>query len=162
MSWNTVLTFVEGQGAREVLARLPEFSRQRGTISFEEASSVQNEGLACAETPGWAVLCHSLALAQREFSNQLPSRRVLTLLLGGAGTVYGFSLFKDGERVRELISADFEVVEESGDPLPEETAFQDGEHDEDWLFGLMEAITGLTLDDLMDLPFTLWHEGGEA
>lgn len=159
MSWNTVLTFVEGQGAREVLARLPEFSVRRGTISFEEASSVQNDGLAYAEVSGWAVLCHSLALADLELGDRLTSGRVLTLLLGGAGTVYGFSLSEESERVRELIYADFEAVEESGDPLAEEADVSGGEHDEDWLFGLMESVTGLTLDDLLDLPFTLWSKG---
>ena len=159
MSWNTLLAFVEHLNPEQVLALLPEYTVQARALAFEAASSVTLDGVALAGTPGWTVLCSPLDEpfpGEAFLTRASAGGRALLLTLAGTGGVYGFSLFAGGEHVREVVYADFELVEEQGAPLPQEPAgseYQEFGHQEDWLFGLMEALTGLTLNTLAALEY---------
>ena len=156
MSWNTLLAFVEHLNPEQVLALLPGYTVQAQTLAFEAASSASLDGVALTGTPGWTVLCSPLdePFPDEAFLTRASmGGRVLLLTLAGTGGVYGFSLFADGRHVREVVYADFELAEEQGAALPEEPA--ESEYQEDWLFDLMEALTGLTLNTLAALEYQL-------
>lgn len=154
MSWNTLLVFVEHLNPEKVLALLPEYTVQAQVLTFEAASSARLDGVALAGAPGWTVLCTPLDAPFPDevfLTRASAGGRVLLLTLAGTGGVYGFSLFALGEHVREVVYADAELADEQGEQLPEESA--ESEHQEDWLFGLMEALTGLHLGTLAALDY---------
>lgn len=159
MSWNTVLTFAQGIGPDQIEGVLAGFKASGGTTSFEQATSLSAQGLAVGRAADWTVLCHSADLPVPDedlLSRASAGGQALVLILGGTGDVYGMQLLRLGQLLREQIVSEGETVQESGEPIPEEAGLDAAEHDEDWLFGLMEAVTGLTLDDLMPLPFEVW------
>jgi hypothetical protein len=159
VSWNTVLTFAQGTGPGQIGGVLAGFTASGASTSFDQATSLGSQGLAVGQAADWTVICHSADLPIPDEDLLIRASaggQVLVLILGGTGDVYGMQLLRRGQLLREQIVSEGETVQESGEPMPEEAGLDAADHDEDWLFGLMEAVTGLTLDDLMPLTFEVW------
>jgi hypothetical protein len=72
--------------------------------------------------------------------------RVAGFLLSGLTTTYAFRLYEDGVECRYIRYVDWEITIDSGRPLPEEADLPEPalEHDDLWIFTLLERITGVT------------------
>ncbi|MEU8239054.1 hypothetical protein AB0C07_12470 [Actinoplanes missouriensis] len=73
----------------------------------------------------------------------------LVVFLSSVSSTYGFTLFRNGERTRHYVYADGVAVEDEGTPLPVESeiALPSWGLDEDFLWSIITAVTGLRYDE---------------
>lgn len=159
MGWNTSALLVRDRSADQALALLGGSGRFRPTsesVTADVASShrLGPGRLAIAADQGWCWLwdpdqqyvpaTYDLG-GVASAATVLAGTRALTVLFGGASTIYGFWLHEDGELVRRVVCQDGWPVEEAGQPLP----FESGLAPEDWsggdaLWQVITSVTGLT------------------
>lgn len=147
MGYNTAFVMVEGVSAAGAMDLFDSrfdaadmFASPTEPIRFEAAiSSDLHPDLALGEAGGWAVFCNpSWGLMSSGFPLAAArDRRVLTALLGSADSRFECGWFVGGaERPEAVVSAGAELVIPAWGP------------DEDFVFGVMERLTGLTFRDL--------------
>ncbi|MRH92394.1 hypothetical protein GFY24_34070 [Nocardia sp. SYP-A9097] len=76
--------------------------------------------------------------------------RALAWVTNSASTVHGFAWYVDGAPLRRIVFAEGEVVDESGERIPEEDSAPEP-LSEDYVFEMMVRLTGQG-----------WSDGGEA
>lgn len=148
MSWHAGAVLIRGDHTADVVGLLNTLgitgAEPGEPISFEEASSSDNPGVAVGFGSGWTALwgCVPLwAVGDDELADVARSADVFWMLLEGASDTAGFSWWADGKRVRDWLCQAGEVVKDEGRRLPEERkAFADGDH-EQAVLNLMERLT---------------------
>ena len=104
--------------------------------------------LFAAETGGWAqVWDPSMALV----TSCEPPGDALTVVFSSVASSYAYTLFQDGEVVRELVYVDAVAVVDTGTPLPVEATVKipSWGPDEDFLWAVIEAVTGTGYSDTL-------------
>lgn len=154
MGWNASGFIVAGEfdpGA------LPDIRRRTGERAEFPTGSSAVAGLGVARLGGWTVVADpDLDVVFDDAALEaIPAPRVLTFFAHSVSDTYGFAWFADGRLRRRLITAESDVVEEAGEALPEES--HRGEFvDEDFVFDLIERLTGLGWDAVAEAEYEIW------
>ncbi|WP_327004903.1 hypothetical protein OHA72_59515 [Dactylosporangium sp. NBC_01737] len=157
MGWNTSALFVRDVSAADAVAVLAPATQDPGDapVGADEATSGLADGvLFAAEAGGWAqVWDPSMELAPACD----PPGTALTVVFSSVTSSYAFTLFADGEVVRELVFVDGEPVVDTGTPLPVEESVEvpSWGPDEDFLWSVIEAVTGAGYQETQQ--FHRWH-----
>jgi len=156
MAYNTAFLLIAGVTAAEAMALFDAadmFAPAEAKVGFEEASSLfLHPNLAVGDVKGWAVLWNANGqILRSDFPAAVSrGRRVLTCLLSSGDSRYGFSCFVDGAMRRSIVYKLNKVVDETGTKLSEEIGLTVPRWgpDEDFIFGVMERLTGVSFGDL--------------
>lgn len=160
MGYNTAFLMVEGlmaAGAAGLLEALFDaadlFTPAEDEVGFEAASSqFLHPNLALGAVGGWAVFWNPNAQLLRSDFPQAVSRgrRALAGLLGSVDSRYGFHYYVDGVTRRGIVYEGNTILEKIGAALPEEggLAAPVWGPDEDFVFGIMAQMTGVSWNDL--------------
>jgi len=82
---------------------------------------------------------------------------VLSMICEGVSGTYGFSVFKNGEKMRSLLSVDGEIVDSYGAPLPEEGDASDDELSEGRVVEILQKL-GFSYESLTKAnEYILYH-----
>ncbi|MEV4517345.1 hypothetical protein AB0K00_51380 [Dactylosporangium sp. NPDC049525] len=157
MGWNTSALFIQNASTADAVAVLTPtaLARDGRLVGVDEATSGLADGvLFAAETGGWAQVWDpsmELALACE------PPGNALTVVFSSVTSSYAFTLFTAGEVVRELVYVDGDPVVDTGTPLPVEASveFPSWGPDEDFLWTIIEAVTGTGYQETQ--LFQTWH-----
>ncbi|GAA3204803.1 hypothetical protein ACFO1B_55830 [Dactylosporangium siamense] len=156
MGWNTSALFVQGSSTAEAVALLAAAQLEPGRlVGADEATSGLADGvLFAAEAGGWVQVWDPAM----EFAPICePPGTALTVVFASVASSYAFTLFEDGEVVRELVYADAEPVVDAGTPLPVEATVEipSWGPDEDFVWAVIEAVTGTGYQDSQQ--FEVWR-----
>ncbi|GAB3825074.1 hypothetical protein ACFPIJ_64040 [Dactylosporangium cerinum] len=156
MGWNTSALFVQGSSTAETVALLAAARLDPAQlVGADEATSGLADGvLFAAEVGGWTqVWDPSMVLAPACD----PPGTALAVIFSSVASTYAFTLFADGEVVRELVYADAEPVVDTGTPLPVEATVEipSWGPDEDFVWAVIEAVTGTGYQDSQ--RFEVWR-----
>ncbi|MFI5937903.1 hypothetical protein [Actinoplanes sp. NPDC051494] len=126
---------------------ITEFSGE--LVAAEQATSAHEpEALYAADPGGWAQVWNPMMDLVMGWE---PTDRAdaLVVFFSSVSSTYGFTLFTEGERTRHYVYAEGAVVEDEGTPLPVEAeiALPSWGPDEDFLWSIITAVTGLRYDD---------------
>lgn len=129
-----------------------------GMISFDDAVSVQNEGLAVADSEGWTVLWGGLVLYLIEDSNianMATGTEIFQITLeGGSGTA-GFTLWSQGRKSRNWLRQSGQQLIEEGDPLACEQEALSNRDEEQAVLQILQSMT-LPLEKLSAIPYQMY------
>lgn len=145
MGWNLLITVVENTTPAELreVGMMPVGE----TISGEEASLSGFDGIAAAQFgPHTVLLNPSCELFGQLSDLEVPRRRdtrIVSAVFGSTSDTYVWSV-ESAAGSRQLVSAGHEIVDDTGDALPQEEQLAD--LDEDSLFDLLERTTGFGND----------------
>ncbi len=163
MGYNTASLMIEGVSAADALAVFEAadmFAPAENTAGFEEASSLSlHPNLAVGDVKGWAVFWNASGQILRSgFPAEVSrGRRSLSCQLSSVDSQYGFSYFVDGVCRRSIVYELNDAIKESGTLLPEEVGFATSSWgpDEDFVFGIIERLTGISLNDLQEASYSV-------
>ena len=137
-----------------------------GEVGFD----LQGGGIRLGEVGGWSVILGSpealwphLETLSAKLAAQSPGRKIFFWLTESAsGTVF-FELHENGELRRKWAEGEGTVLEDVGEPIPEEAGVVDREnhesgplHDEWTVMEIAEKLTGLSVDQQCDLEGPLY------
>lgn len=160
MAWNCVLHCVMDCSLDELLA---DGWRLAGPmVQAEEAVTGGYDGLAARQVGPHVVLL-STTFLEPDLSEELADGgyEVVTAAFSGVSDIYQWSV--DGpDTDRNLVVAEGEVIQDEGEPTPEEAALASLDAlDEDALFDLFQDRTGIGLEDWIDEEAQpIRHTGG--
>jgi|GEM_PF-3806493 len=162
MGWNTTVVLAEHVTAEQIEAILPDvFFITTTSISWEDASSSRlAPNLAFGHYQDWALIYDpnaKFAYDERIITNLSQYGRTFVCTTHSVASVYGFYYAMDGQILRKVMRQDSTLVENDGNPLPEEQQLN-WDDEEDAIFELAQRVTGLNLTDsvtLGSIPFTL-------
>ncbi|MFF3866770.1 hypothetical protein [Micromonospora sp. NPDC001898] len=146
MGWNTSAVFVAGH---DPLAMLTSAATATGEeVHGDEATSGLRHGVVyTARTGQWHELWDpSLVYVTTEID--LTGRRALSVVFSSVSSSYGFTYHDGHTLARRLVYADGEPVVNEGAPLPVEQGltFPEWGPDEDFVWAVIDDITGITFD----------------
>jgi hypothetical protein len=149
MGWNTSVLFRQGVTADEAVDDLAitEFSGE--LVGAEQATSaLKPDALYAAESGGWAQVWNPMMDVVMSWEPTEPAT-ALVVFFSSVSSTYGFTLFTNGERSRHYVYAEGAIVEDEGTPLPVEAeiAVPSWGPDEDYLWSIVTAVTGLRYDE---------------
>jgi hypothetical protein len=149
MSWHTNALFIRGNFSDDydrLLKKLALEGAVAGSmVSFEDASSSFNDGVAVGTVNDWAVLFGTFVLLTVDVDAVAKIAKkcdIFQMTLEGASGTAGFTWWSGGKVVRSWMCQDGEVVTNEGKPLPaEKKAFvkNDGEQ------GVLQMLLSLTV-----------------
>ena len=160
MGWNTSALFVRGRSIDDVLGFLPD------VFAYEPTGQEVSADTAWSTTPGarlylaregdWCQLWDPdqrfpprvERIIDTDGPGTLRGTKALAVLFSGVISRYALWLYDDGDLARHVCYHDGEPVERFGDPLPIEAEIEipSWGPDEDFLWGVIKAVTGLTAD----------------
>ena len=146
MGWNTSALFVRGEDA---LSLLPVSTTATGATadSYQATtSSGQGDVVYVAQTGQWQQLWDP---SMRYVVDSALGHNTLSVFFSSVSSTYGFTLVREGHLVRQAIYADAEMVVNKGEPLPVESEIPipSWGPDEDWVWAIVNHVTGLTYDE---------------
>ncbi|GAA0525634.1 hypothetical protein GCM10010172_02630 [Paractinoplanes ferrugineus] len=148
MGWNTSVLFRQGVTADEAVDDLAitEFSGEL-VEAGQATGALKPEALYAADPGGWAQVWNPMMDLVMGWEPTDPGT-ALVVFFSSASSTYGFTLFTDGERIRHYVYADGVAVEDEGTPLPAEAEVPvpSWGPDEDFLWSIITAVTGLRYD----------------
>jgi hypothetical protein len=161
MGWNTSALFVMDRSADDLLDFLPDASGYRLTderVGVEQATSssprerlyLADDGTRCQLwDPDLQFVVGVDAMIESGGARFLNGTRALAVIFSSVTSMYGFWLYDDGDLVRRAIYESGELIDSVGRPLPDESDITIPEwgHDEDFVWTMIEKITGLTYSD---------------
>lgn len=162
MSWHALLIVVRGRSLDDLLAA--GFTASTDSMTGEEA--LDSQQLAAVVCGSDLVLIDG-TLEQVDLGQELAGRlqtEVVTAIFEGTSSSYVWQL--NGPAVdRMLVSSDGRIGVDRGAPVPEEAGASGAAEapllDEDRLFELVAARTGVTVEDWFDQPaVALTRRGG--
>ncbi|MBU2667159.1 hypothetical protein KOI35_26990 [Actinoplanes bogorensis] len=156
MGWNTSVLFVRDRTADEAVDELAitEFSGE--LVEADQATSaLKPDALYAADSGGWAQVWNPRMDVVMGWEPTGPAD-ALVVFFSSVSSTYGFSLFTNGERTRYYVFAEGVAVEDEGTPLPVEAeiAVPTWGPDEDFLWSIITAVTGLRYDE--DLRYRVY------
>jgi hypothetical protein len=161
IGYSTAFLMVEGlttAEAMDLFNAADMFAPAGSQIGFEEAFSLSlDPNMAVGDVKGWAVFWNgSGQILRSEFPAEVSrGRRSLGCQLISGDSQYGFSYFVNGALRRSIVYELNAVLDEVGLQLSEEIGFAVAEWgpDEDFVFGVMERLTGISLGDLQEASY---------
>src|SRR6476646_7678347 len=121
MSWHTGAVLIHRDYSADVVGLLGTLgipgAEPGGPISFEEASSSDNEGVAVGHGHGWTALWGGVPLwgvSDDGLADVARSADVFWMLLEGASDTAGFSWWTDGKRARDWLCQAGETIKDEG------------------------------------------------
>jgi hypothetical protein len=134
-----------------------------GPIDFDTATSIGvldalegGLGAAVTRVGDWTSIWGPLLVADSDAVSRLSeSGAALTLMLEGASGTAGFEWYRDGALLRQWSVQEGTVIEDEGEPLPEEAEAATGD-DEGRVLFLLERLV-LPLGVLSDALYTLYR-----
>jgi hypothetical protein len=157
MSWHATALFIKADYSMDHVGLLSKLgfdgAEGAGEISFDDAASSSNDGVAIGTADGWTILVGSLMLMTVDpdgVAAIAESADVFEMILEGASDTAGFTCYSGGKLKRDWMSQEGEVIKDEGAPLPEEKkAFGKSKRDgEQAVLALAEALT---------LPYEKWE-----
>ena len=157
MSWHATALVINADYSMDhagLLSKLGFDGAEAGdAISFDDAASSDNDGVAIGTADGWTILVGSLMLMIVDpdgLAEVAKTADVFQMILEGASDTAGFTWYSGGKLKREWMSQEGEVFKNEGTPLPEEKkAFGKRKIDsEQAVLALAEALT---------LPYEKWE-----
>jgi hypothetical protein len=167
MSWHTSAILIRSDhlpGSALLLGQLGfPGATEVGPIDFDAATSVEvlddlegGLGAAVASVDGWVSICGPFLAADPDAAAHLSrGGAALTLMLEGASGTAGFEWFRDGHLLRRWLVQSGEVIDDEGDPLPEEAEAPDDDHEARVLYLL--GRLALSVGALGDADYTLYQ-----
>lgn len=146
MGWNTGILLADGIEPDAIAAALPDICYLTGDVlDWETASSsALAPRLAIGRFKGWGVLFDpNVRIAMDESAlAAVSTRRALMSIVSSVSNYYGFCYYEEGKHRRTLIRSGQKVIEDAGEPLPEEEplTWKDGE---DTIIALCKSLTGI-------------------
>ncbi|MEU0539622.1 hypothetical protein ABZ319_07105 [Nocardia sp. NPDC005978] len=110
-------------------------------------------GWTCIADPQFRVVFDDAAVQALSCSG-----RVLAWVTNSVSTVHGFAWYIGGVPVRRIVYAEGEVVDEHGQPLPEEASAPEPV-DEEFVFEMIARLTGLNFGVISAAPQSVWSCG---
>ncbi len=133
MSWHTSAILIRAERPSDQVALLDALgfpgATEVGPIDFESATSVMllealegGLGAAVAWVGGWVSIWGPFLVADPDALARQSSDGggALTLILEGASGTAGFEWFRDGTLLRRWLVQEGQIMQDEGDPLPEE------------------------------------------
>jgi hypothetical protein len=162
MGYHTNALFVRGASLENLAEHLPDIlfidDDEDNLIDYETASSGSLEpDCAAAVIKGWLVLWDPLGHLSRSERGEVfraglvGKGTALSVTMEGTTDSYGFRWITNGEVRRDLEYVESStVVEDTGTALSEEANINLPEwgRDADWVFTVVERLTGLSWEDL--------------
>jgi hypothetical protein len=149
MGWNTSVLFRQGVAADEAVDDLAitEFSGELVDAS-QATGSLRPDALYAADAGGWAQVWNPRMDVVMGWEPTDPGN-ALVVFFSSVSSTYGFTLFKNGEQTRNCVYAEGVAVADMGTPLPVEAtiAVPSWGPDEDFLWSIITAVTGLRYDE---------------
>jgi hypothetical protein len=149
MGWNTSVLFRQDVTADEAVDDLAITDFSGELVGADQATSaLKPDALYAAESGGWAQVWNPMMDVVMGWEPTDPAD-ALVVFFSSVSSTYGFTLFTNGERTRHYVYADGVAVEDEGTPLPveAETSLPSWGPDEDFLWSIITAVTGLRYDD---------------
>ena len=148
MSWHTNAILIRNDLSKDydgLFEKLGLIGGQAtGTVSFDDAASTFNEGVAVGTVDGLTALWGSLALVmvdEKALAKIAKKSNVLQIILEGTSSTAGFTWWNDGKVVRKWMRQDGEVIMNDGKPLREEKKAFIDEDDEQAVLRLLMSLT---------------------
>jgi hypothetical protein len=161
VGWNTSALFVENRTLEEVLGFLPDvfsYDPTGETVSALEAwAGSPGDRLYGAVSGGWCQIWDPdqrfaprvERILETDGAGTLEGTRAVALLFSSVTSTYAFWLYQDGALVRHATFESGKCIQEGGEPLAIESqvALPSWGHDEDFLWAVVTAVTGLDADE---------------
>jgi hypothetical protein len=148
VGWNTGVLFVRGLTTAEAVASLAEAETVGHTVEADVATSgAPADEAYAAVSGGWAQVWTTSIDLLEDYEPE-DDETALFGLFGSVSGIFGFRYFEDGEFRRQLLFSEGATVLDQGEPLPVEatTTFPDWGPDEDFVWSVIESVTGVRLD----------------
>jgi hypothetical protein len=151
MSFNMTVAVLRGTTLDEVGVPDPE------PLSFDEATSVEESRLTGSQLgPDTVLVDPMFGIQVAELAARL-GRQAYVVTFSGVADTYVVQATGPVERL--LVHAAGEVTDDEGEPLPEESALVGVDDPEDAHVAVLEALLGVTFDDLWDAEFVAFAPG---
>jgi hypothetical protein len=149
MSWHTTAILIKSDFSGDFPGLLDKLglhgAEPGGRVSFDEASSVSNDGVAAGTVDGWTALWGSVALFMvddNELAKIAKKADVFHMILEGASGSAGFSWYSGGKLVRDWMRQEGKIINNQGTPLPGEKKAFANRDDEQAVLHLLMSLTG--------------------
>jgi hypothetical protein len=146
MGWNTAALFAADH---DPLTLIDAGTTSAGeTVGGDEATSgLRHDVVYTAQTGKWHELWDP-SMEHVLTTNRLTGQVALTVIFASVSSSYGFAYYDGHGLARQIVYADGEPVVDEGEPLPAEASidFPSWGPDEDFVWAIIEAVTGLTFD----------------
>lgn len=145
----------EGVTVEAAITALGKGPRDTGTrlSGFAALSTDLGGGSAIGRVRPWTVLADPHLFVRHADVDTMAvlseGGRALGDLVNDISTTYGFWWYVGGAALRTVVYGEGELLEDMGERLPEELGLPDPTS-EVYAFELMERLTGLTLNDLLE------------
>jgi hypothetical protein len=152
MGWNTTALFLRGAAADEAVAALAPAEPTGEWVGLDEATLGQEwELLYAGQSGDWAQVWNPSG--EHVLTYRPDGSSALTGVFSSVATTYGFTLYVDGEPQRDFVYSEGETPVNVGAPLPVEAGIEvpSWGPDEDYLWAVIEAVTGATYDESLRL-----------
>ncbi|MFI5495927.1 hypothetical protein [Actinoplanes sp. NPDC051859] len=149
MGWNTSVLFRRDVTVDEAVDDLASTEFSGELVGADEATSaLKPDALYAAESDGWVQVWNPMMDVVMGWEPTDPAD-ALVVFFSSVSSTYGFTLFTNGERTRHCVYADGVAVEDEGTPLLVEAdiALPSWGPDEDFLWSIITAVTGLRYDE---------------
>ncbi|MEH1014063.1 hypothetical protein V6U90_13250 [Micromonospora sp. CPCC 206060] len=146
MGWNTSALFVADHDPLTLLTATTTATAEE-TDGAEATSGLRHDVVYTARTGQW----HELWDPSLEHVMSVPDlagHRALSVIFSSVTSSYGFSYHDGPTPARRIVYTDGQPVVDDGVPLPVEQGltFPDWGPDEDFVWAVIEEITGITFD----------------
>lgn len=159
MSWNTQVLFVEtGEAPADLAALIDDLGvlgepAATGEIDFLGAASMAElTDVAAVHVDGWVVIAGLPVALAGGFDEASAEAPIVVMMLGGAASVYAFSVYRGGKSVRELVEQEGAIIRDEGEPLEEEDDLDGFDYTEAQILEIVSRLT-LPLEVLEPLTF---------
>jgi hypothetical protein len=126
-----------------------------GAVSFDDAASLFNEGVAIGTVNGWTALFGSMVLFMiddKGLAKISKKANVFQMILEGTSGTAGFTWWVNGKAIRNWMRQDDKLIKNEGKPLPEEKKAFAKNDDEQAVLQLLMSLT-LPLKDLQGIEY---------
>lgn len=162
MSWHTNAILIKSDfsddydGLFEKLGL--EGGEREGSVSFDDAASRFNEGVAIVTVKGWTALFGSMVLFMvddKGLAKIAKKADVFQMTLEGTSATAGFTWWSGGKVVRNWMRQDGKVIKNEGKPLPEEKKAFAKIDDEQAVLQMLMSLT-LPFKDLQGKKYQMY------
>jgi hypothetical protein len=163
MSWHTNAILIKGDFSKDypgLLAKLGLPGARAGEkVSFDDAASASNDGVAVGTAEGWTALWGNLALYMiddKALARIARKADVFQMMLEGTSGTAGFSWYTGGKMVRDWMRQEDRIVKNEGKPLAEEKKAFTRRDDEQAVLRLLMGLT-LPLNKLQAIRYRVYE-----
>ena len=162
MSWHTSAILLKADYSKDYPSLLKKLgldgAEPGGVMSFEEASSSHNEGVAVGTVNGWTGVWGMILtmIDDRAVAKLAKKTDVFQMVLEGASDTAGFTWWTGGKRVRDWLRQQGKLFKNDGTPLPQEKKAFTKRDDEQAVLQMLLSLT-LPLEQLEAIPYQMFE-----